>query len=345
MTRFAIVLTFVVGASALSGPADAQSGEVRATFVQGFDTTKVYLIHGAGANITAQIGDDGVLLVDTGTAQASDKVLAAVKRLTDKPIRYIINTNADPDHIGGIVGILKASGGQRTAQGGGGGGVENPNGAIVLSHQNTANRMMEPTDGRPAYPDEVIPKSTFITDSKQIYFNGEPIDISWYGGHTDGDILVFFRRSDVIAAGDLLNTDTFPVLDAKAGGNLQGLLNGLNRIVELSVPRFNNIDGTRTVPGHGYISNQADVAEIRDMTTIVRDRVQYLIQKNMTVAQVKAARPVVDYSSVYGGPASGDVFIEMVYADLKKPRKGSLPQSGLNFGDGGEIVLPGGQKK
>lgn len=312
------------------------SGDLRVTPVQGFDSTRIYLLHGAGANITVQVGDDGVLLVDTGTADASDKVLAAVRRLTDKPIRYIINTNADADHVGGNEGILKASGGQRTAQGGGGGGVENPGGAIVLAHQNTANRMMEEGSGRAVYPDGAIAKDTFITDNKQIYFNGEPIDITWYGGHTDGDILVFFRRSDVIAAGDLLSTDTFPAIDLKSGGSIQGLLNGLNRVVELSVPRFNQIDGTRTIPGHGYVSNQSDVAEIRDMTTIVRDRVQYLVQKNMTVAQVKAARPAVDYSTVYGTPATTDTFIETLYTDLKKPRKGAPPQSGLNFSDGGK---------
>ena len=319
--------------------AKAVADDVQTMFVQGFDATKVYLIHGAGANITAQIGDDGVLLVDTGTGQATDKVLAAIRRLTDKPVRYIINTNADVDHAGGNESVLKAIGGQRTAQGGGGGGVENPDGAMLVAHQNTANRMADAADNRPAYPDEVIPKSTFITDNKQIYFNGEPIELWWHGGHTDGDTLVFFRRSDVIVAGDILNTDTFPIVDLQAGGSLQGVLNGLNHIVDLSVPRFNQIDGTRIIPGHGYVCNQSDVAEIRDMTTIMRDRIQYMIQKNMTLAQVEAARPAVDYSSVYGvasGNGTADHFIETLYADLKKPRKGPAPLSGLNFGDGGK---------
>jgi len=332
-----VVAALVVSASV---GAQNQAVDIQVVPVQGFNTTQVYMLVGAGANITAQIGDDGVLLVDTGTAQTSDKGLAAIRRITDKPIRYIINTHAHPDHVGGNDAILKAIGGQRTSQGGGGGGIENPNGPLVVAHQNTANLMTEPPNNQPAYPDGAIPKDTFITDNKQIYFNGEGIELWWHGqAHTDGDLLVYFRRSDVIAAGDFLFTDTYPVIDVQAEGGLQGLLNGLNRIVTIAIPRFNQIDGTRIIPGHGYLSNQSDIAELRDMATIVRDRIQYMIQKNMTLAQVKAARPTIDFDPVYGtttGVWTTDKFIETVYADLKKPRQGPLPKSGLNFGEGGQ---------
>lgn len=322
---------------ALAAPAAAQqaASDLKVLPVQGFGTTMVYMIVGAGANIAAQIGDDGVVLVDTGVAEASDKVFATVRQLTDKPIRYIINTHAHPDHVGGNIGIVKVIGGQRTAQGGGGGGVENPTGVQLYAHQKTSDRMLD----NPVYPDEVIPKFTFLTADKQLYFNGEAIELWWHpNAHTDGDILVYFRRSDVVVAGDLLSTDTFPVFDVEADGGLQGVLDGLNHIIDIAVPRFNQMDGTRIIPGHGRLCTESDIAEIRDMGTIIRDRIQYMTQKNMTLEQVKAARPTIDYNPVYGtttGFWTTDKFIETVYADLKKPRKGPAPKSGLNFSDGG----------
>jgi cyclase len=301
--------------------------------VQGFDRTMVYMIVGAGANITAQVGDEGVVLVDTGSAASADEVLAAVRKITDKPIRYIINTHAHPDHVGGNNTIVKAIGGQRTAQGGGGGGVENPTGVQLFSHQKAADRMLDD----PTYIDDAIPKFTFLTADKQLYFNGEAIDL-WYhpNAHTDGDILVYFRRSDVIAAGDLLHTDTYPVFDAEWDGRLQGMLNGLNQIIDIAVPRFNQMDGTRIIPGHGRLCTESDVAELRDMATIVRDRITYMIAKNMTLEQVKAARPTIDYDPVYATPAlTTETFVEAVYTDLKEPWRGPAAKSGLNFSDGG----------
>lgn len=336
-TKCTIVAALVVSALALSAPIGAQNQA--AVFdvlpVQGFNNTMVYMIVGAGGTVTAQIGEDGVLLVDTGTAENSDKLMATIRRLTSKPIRYIINTHAHLDHAGGNDNILKAIGGQRTSQGGGGGGVENPEGPLMVTHQNTANLMTDMGGDKPVYSDGAIPKSTFITRDKQIYFNGEPIELWWHGnGHTDGDIFVFFRRSDVISAGDFLQTDTYPAFDPEVGGGLQGILDGLNHLIALAVPRFNNIDGTRIIPGHGYLSNQSDLAEVRDMATIIRDRIQFMIGRNMTLVQVKAARPTFDFDPVFGsttGAWTTDKFIDAVYADLKKPRTGPPPVSGLNF--------------
>jgi cyclase len=321
----------------LAAPATARqaSGELAVLRVQGFEQTMIYMIVGAGANITAQVGNDGVVLVDTGTAQNSDKVLAALRTITDKPVRYIINTHAHPDHAGGNVGIVKAIGGQRTSQGGGGGGVENPTGVQVYSHQKAADRLLDD----PVYIDDAIPKFTFLTADKQLFLNDEAIEL-WYhpNAHTDGDILIYFRRSDVIVAGDLLHTDTYPIFDAAWGGRLQGMLNGLNQIIDIAVPRFNQMDGTRIIPGHGRLCTESDIAELRDMATIVRDRVNHMISKGMTLEQVKAARPTIDYNPVYGsttGSWTTDKFIETVYADLKKPQTGPAPKSGLNFSDGG----------
>lgn len=317
--------------------------DVRVLPVQGFDSTMMYMLVGAGGNIAVQIGDEGVVLVDTGTAAASEAVLAAVRSLTDKPIRLIVNTHAHGDHVGGNETIIKASGGQRTDAGGGGGAAlqQNPNGVIVVAHENVVNRMLSPPPGQTAYPEFAVARSSFITADKQLHFNGEAIELWWHpNAHTDGDILVYFPRSDVVVAGDLVQTATFPVFDSAAGGRLQGMLNGLNQIIDLAVPRFNQTGGTRIIPGHGWLCTESDVVELRDMGTIVRDRVRHLIEKKMTLEQAKAAGPVADYEPVYGaatGMWTTDRFIEAAYADLKKPWDGPGPiaDSGLNFSAGG----------
>jgi cyclase len=303
----------------------------------------VYMLVGAGGNIAIQVGDEGVVVVDTGLAAAADAVLAAIRTVTDKPIRYIINTHAHADHAGGNEHIVASSGGQRTDAGGGAGAAlqQNPGGVIVVAHDNTAMRMLLPPEGQPAYPEQAVARSTFITADKQLYFNGEAIEL-WHhsNAHTDGDVVVFFRRSDVIVAGDVLHTATFPVFDADTGGRLQGMLNGLNHVIDIAVPAFNQIGGTRIVPGHGWLCTESDVVELRDMATIVRDRIQDMIQRNFTLAQVKAARPVIDYDPVYGaatGRWTTDRFLEAVHADLKEPWTGPGPvaKSGLNFSDSG----------
>ena len=305
-------------------------------FVQGFENTKVYLIAGAGGNIVAQVGDDGVLLVDTGNAESAEKVVATVRQLSDRPVRWVINTHPHPDNVGGNARVIGLLGGQRTSQGGGGGGVENPNGPLVVAHNDTVTALLDIT---PELPDDAIPKDTIITDNKQLFFNGEGIEIwEFPNSHSTGDLIVYFRKSDVIAVGDLVQTDTYPVIDVKAGGTLRGVLDAMDYIVKKMIPRFNQMDGTRVIPSHGRQSDQSDVAELRDMATIVRDRIQFMIDKGMSLEQVKAARPALDYDRLYGtrpGPGSTDTFIETVYAELKN-WKGPKAPSGLNFVDGGK---------
>ena len=329
------------GGAQRAGAPPSQSFHVRALPVQGFDTTRMYMLVGAGGNIAVQIGEEGVLLVDTGTAAASDAVMAAIRTLTDKPIRYIINTHAHPDHVGGNEAIVKASGGQRTDVGGGNGGPMNPDGVSLVAHQNTVDQMLSPPRGQMPYPEFAVARSSFFTADKQLHFNGEAVEMWWHpSAHTNGDILVYFPRSDVVVAGDLLQTETYPIFDVGAGGRLQGMLNGLNHIIDLAVPQFNQVGGTRIVPGHGRLCTESDVVELRDMATIVRDRIQYMIRKNMALEQTKAARPTADYDPVYAtttGMWTTDRFIETVYADLKKPWNGPEPAAkpGLNFIDGG----------
>jgi cyclase len=284
---------------------------VQVMHVQG----KVYMLSGAGANITAQIGEEGVLLVDTGGAGQSDKVLAALRQITDKPIRIIINTHVHTDHVGGNEPLAKIGewfGGNAP----GNFGLPTTS-ARVIAHENVLGRMSAPTGEAAPTPSGAWPTETF-GDDKELFFNGEAIQLLHEpAAHTDGDAIVFFRRSDVVSAGDLFTTTSYPVIDQEKGGTIQGFLAGLNHILDLTIPQDKEEGGTYVIPGHGRLADEADATEFRDMTTIVRDRVQDLVRKGMTLAQVKAARPTLDYDGRYGSP---DAFIEAIYRDLAKAR-------------------------
>lgn len=274
----------------------------------------VYLLAGEGGNVAIQVGDDGVLVVDSKTASATSKILAAIQRLTNKPIRYVVNTHAHDDHIGGNEVLAKAG---RTRTGGnvvGNIGESAINQAAVIAHEKVLERVSAPTGERAPLPFAAWPTDTFFTDRKELLFNGEGIQILYQpDAHTDGDSIVYFRRSDVIAAGDVYVNTTYPVIDLERGGTIDGYLKALNRIIELAIPSNVQEGGTMIIPGHGRVADEMDVVEYRDMVTIVRDRIRHLVQQGRTLEQVKAARPTLDFDARYGSP---DGFIEAVYRSL-----------------------------
>ncbi len=187
-------------------------------------------------------------------------------------------------------------------------------GAQIIAHDNVIQRMSK----APSYAQ---PTSTFVGDQKKLFFNGEGIEIVHQpAAHTDGDSLVFFRRSDVITTGDIFTTSSYPVIDLAAGGSIQGLIDGLNRLVDMIIPVYGQEGGTLVIPGHGRLSDMGDVLNCREMTIIIRDRVQDMIKKGMTLEQVKAARPTRDYDPLYGSVPgwTTDMFVEAVYKSLKK---------------------------
>ena len=297
-------------------PASADA-EVHTLHVQG----NVYMLVGAGGNITVQIGDDGVLLVDTGLAQNVDKVVAAIRTLSDKPIRYIVNTSADPDHVGGNDAIGKLGSTIAGGNVGAGAGV----GAAIIAHENVLNRMSAPTGQTAPFPTTAWPTDTYITKQKELYFNGEALQIIYQpAAHTDGDSIVYFRKSDVISAGDLFVTTTFPFIDDARGGNITGILAALNNMLDIAIPKAMQEGGTYIIPGHGRLTDEADLLEYRDMITIIRDRVQDGVKRGLTLAQVKAGKPTLDYDARWGATTgfwTTDMFIEAVYKDLSKAKK------------------------
>ena len=308
----------------------------------------VYMIAGGPSNVAVQVGSEGVLLVDAVTEELSDQVLQAVRVLSDRPINYIINTTPDKDHFGGN-GRIGAAGQNPTIAGRGltgrvnrpvdaplddtpGGGAQaalRPQGAIVFSHENMLNRMSAPTGVTPPEPFALWPTSTFFTRQKTMSFNDEPIEMLHLpSAHTDADLMVFFRKSDVLAAGDVINTLQYPVFDAKRGGTIQGILDGLNAVIGITVPRFNQMAGTRVIPGHGRILNEADVVEYRDMMTIIFERVRDAASDGKSLAQIKAMRPTLEYDPLYSVPGwTGDMLVEAIYNDVNRgsPRSASVP--------------------
>jgi cyclase len=334
-----------VGIAACAAMLSAQQAPVPRALTEPWPTTEkvdgieilpvlkhVYMLVGAGANVTVQIGDEGVTMVDAGNAARTDALLAAVRHLTSKPMRYLVDTGPDADHIGGNAAIVRAAGGLLgggtggAGAGGGGRGNAAPNqnvGIMTVSHENASNRLSRGGAGLPALTGDAIPFSTFFTRRKDLYMNGEPIELRWEpAAHTDGDIFVFFRQSDVVSVGDVYLPDSYPHIDLARGGSVQGEIDALNAIIDITVPERNQMGGTRVVPGHGRLANEADVVEYRDMMTIVRDRVRDMVMKGMTVAQVKAAGPTLEYDGVYGTDKSwtGAMFIETVYRDLSQKK-------------------------
>jgi glyoxylase-like metal-dependent hydrolase (beta-lactamase superfamily II) len=280
----------------------------------------VHMIVVDGVNVAVQVGEQGVLVVDTGRAGTSEALLAAVRAISPKPIRYVANTSADADHMGGNAELSRAGLNLAAINAPGNSGIPS-SAAPIIAHEAVLNRVSAPTGEAAPLPFPAWPSSTFFGAKKTMALNGEGIEfIHVPSAHSDGDTLVYFRGSDVIVAGDVWSTRTYPVIDRARGGSVQGVLDGLNRIIDLTIPRFNQQGGTRVIPGHGRFGNESDVVEYRDMVTIVRDRIQLMARKGMTLEQVKAARPTLDYDGVYGAP---EAFIDALFAEVSARGGGS----------------------
>jgi glyoxylase-like metal-dependent hydrolase (beta-lactamase superfamily II) len=278
-----------------------------------------FVIAGAGANVGVQVGEDGVVAVDAGRAEDAPALLAAIKSISPKPIRYIVDTGPDADHVGGNEALSKA--GEKFFSGSTRGGANATDSvAPILSAEGVLRHMAKAPSG--AWPTEV-----FHYARKAVYLNGEAIELLRQpAAHTDSDVFAFFRRSDVVFAGDVLDTRQFPVIDVERGGGIEGEIAALNRLVELAVPSVPVVTreaGTIVVPGHGRLCDQYDVVEYRDMVTIIRDRVRDLINAGRSLAEITAAQPAKGYMGRYGNPGGAwttDRFIEAIYRSLAKEK-------------------------
>ena len=280
-----------------------------------------YMIAGAGGNVAVQLGPAGAILVDTGSAQMTDAVLASVKRLTDRPIRYVINTSADADHVGGNEKLSKA--GQTILGHQGSSGVSEDvytsgGAASVLAHENVFTRMSTPES---LFSFGVRPTKTYTGRSYPMALNGDGIQvIHMPAAHSDGDSVVFFRRADVIVSGDIVDTTRFPTIDVAKGGSIQGEIDALNRLLEMMIPPFPlrwREERTYVIPGHGFVADYGDVVEYRNVVTIVRDRIADMVTRGMSLEQVRSADPTKGFRARYGSDIGAtDRFVEAVFNGL-----------------------------
>ena len=304
-------------APALRGPAE---GEIQVLHVKG----SVYMLVGSGGNIAVQVGDQGTLLVDTGSTIMTDEVLAAVETITPEPVRYIINTSHAVDYTGGNAAIAASGRQASNFRGAGSSSVQGQFGAdraSTISFYSVFHRMAAPPGDQEPREEMAWPNNTFSIPLKRLYFNDEPIMIMHRPSTTDGNVVVLFRKSDVVAAGALLNLETFPVIDVDAGGSIQAVIDGLNGLIDLAVPSGRSEGGTLIIPGRGRIADFAEAAQQRDMMTVIRDRVQNMIDKGMTVAEIIEAGPTRGYDPRYGGDSGAwttEMFVEAVYRSLTR---------------------------
>ncbi len=296
------------------------AGEIEILPVRG----KVYMLVGAGSNITVHAGDEEVLIVDTGVESMSDKVLAAVRKISTRPIRYIVNTTEREPHTGGNERLAAAgstipfriAGDPRVSD-----GRLGQDRASVVSYLTVFHRMSAPTGQQAPRPEAAWPDNTYSTPQKKLFVNDEPVLVMHFPSTTDGNSVVHFRTSDVVSAGDLVDLTGYPTIDVKAGGSIQVVVESLNRLIDITVPGRKSEGGTLVIPGHGRLADQPDVVYYREMVAIVRDRIQAMVAKGMTLEQVQAARPTVDYDTRYGrdtGPWTTGMFVEAAYRSLRR---------------------------
>jgi glyoxylase-like metal-dependent hydrolase (beta-lactamase superfamily II) len=297
-----------------------------------------YMIAGAGGNIGIDIGSDGVVVVGTGSAAHADDVIALIKQLTMQPIRYIIDTSADPDSAGGNAKLSRAglpilpAGYNRP---GGGPGLAARDFAPILAEEHVLDRMSSAQDKWASRDQAGWVTSTYSIElgetQRKMFLNGQGIRVIYQAAaHSDGDSIVLFRGSDVFVVGDIMDLRRFPVIDPAEGGSIQGSIAALNRVLDLSiesVPFPHQDGGTLIIPGHGRIATWTDLVEYRDMLTIIRDRIADGVNKGRTLTQVLAADPTQGYRRRFGAD-SGDwttaMFVTAIYHELESKR-GSTP--------------------
>jgi len=326
-TCAALSVAIAAGATVVEIPASAQQAAPRTARVRSYQVApQVLMIAGDGGNIAVQTGPDGIVVIDSGAGRQSEAVLAEIRSISPLPIRFVINTSADPAHVGGNATIAAA--GEALGTGAAGGNAPSVisgvrTGAARLGHENVLLRMSADVGGKPAFPEALWPTEGYI-DFKNLYLNGEAIQISHHPAVSDSDSIVFFRRSDVLVTGHIVDTTRFPTIDVAHGGSVQGEIAALNELIALAVPPTPLVwqpGGTQVVPGRGPVLEQSELVEYRDMVTIIRDVVQSLSRKGMTLDQIQKAEPTKGYSRRYGsdsGPWTTAMFVEAVYAGLTK---------------------------
>ena len=303
VTAFAIVLFAAAGLASAQAPVEPPAdAALEVLKVQG----NVWMIAGAGANIAVQAGEQGLIVVDTGAAGMSDKVIAAIRSVSSRPIRYIINTSVAPQHVGGNAALANPSRGAKP---------------VVMAQENAYIRMTAlGPDRKPVFPAEASPNDGYFSPRRKLIFNGEAIDIIHMPrAFSDGDSVVYFRGSNVLVTGDIFTTTNLPMITRAQGGTYAGSLTALRSLLDIAAPDDLMEAGTYIIPGHGRICDDADLVEYHDMAYEIRDRVAKLVSQGKTLEQIKAAHPVIGWEGRYSQPGwTTDMFIDAIYPEFRK---------------------------
>lgn len=314
-------------AAAIASVEPPADGMVEVIKVQG----NVWMIAGAGGNIAVQAGSQGVVVVDSGAAGLSDRVIQAIRGISTQPIRYLINTSIAPQHVGGNAAIGSLPGGSTT-------GATRGATVSIIAQENVFTRMSRPAaGGQPPFPAAAWPSDGYFAPRRGLIFNGEAIDIIHMpGAHSDGDSAVYFRGSNVLVTGDIYTTTSLPLIDRTQGGTYAGTLNALNAMLDITVPDDLMEGGTYVIPGHGRISDEADLVEYRDMVFQIRDRLAKMVTMDgMTLQQLKTARPVLGWEQRYGQPAwTPEMFLDAVYPEFVRAVPGPAGRGNARPGAG-----------
>ncbi|MFL2841004.1 MAG: hypothetical protein ACJ0BT_04150 [Pseudohongiellaceae bacterium] len=307
-----LTLLFSVGIFAQPLPAEPPiPGEIEVIHVQG----NVWLIAGMGGNIAVQAGEQGIIVVDTGAYGFGEEVINAIASISDRPIRYIVNTSVAAQHVGGNAKLAVLPGG--LTSGAGSGARIN-----VVSQENVLLRMSvaRDSDGEQIYSQLSWPTDGYYEAQRGQIFNGEAIDIIHMpNAYSDGDSIVYFRGSNVLVSGDVFTNTSLPLIDYSKGGSFLGSIEALDHMLDITISDNLAEGGTYVIPGHGYISDEADLVEYRDMAYIIRDRLERLIvEEGLNLDQVKQARPVLGWEGRYSRPEwTVDMFLEAVYDEFQ----------------------------
>jgi glyoxylase-like metal-dependent hydrolase (beta-lactamase superfamily II) len=290
---------------------DAQ-GALEVLPVQG----QVHVLVGPDGNTTVQVGSDGPLIVDAQPAAMSPRVLEAVRGLSPRPIRHVVLTSGGEQQAGGAANLSKAGRYVRVID------SIDPRGfdvrASIIAHVNVLNRMSAAN-----VPSDSWPTDTYFTTEWSLFSNGEAVQLFHVAAASgDGDSLVFFRRSDVVSTGAIFDATGYPRFDPDRGGSIAGVIEGLNRVLDLTVPGENQEGGTAVIPGRGRLGDETDVANYRDMVTIIRDRVRAMVERGLSLEQIRRAKPTSDYDGLFErrNDWTSDMFIDAIYRDLERSK-------------------------
>jgi cyclase len=310
--RWAVAVTVLMTIGPVASTLIDAQGDLVVLPAQG----NIHVLAGPGGNSAVQIGPEGPLIVDTQPAAMSARVLEAVRGLSPRPIRHVVLTSGGDQQAGGAATISKAGRYIRVID------SIDPRGldarASIMAHLNVLNRL---SAGKA--PSDSWPTDTYFTPEWSIFSNGEAVQLFHVTAATsDGDTIVFFRRSDVVCAGAIFDATGYPRFDPERGGSIAGIIEGLNRVLDLTVPGENQEDGTVVIPGRGRLSDETDVANYRDMVTIIRDRIRAMVGKGLSLEQIKRARPTMDYDGLFERRSdwTSDMFIDAIYRDLRRTK-------------------------